>query len=85
MTITSYLNTDYRSVADYETYDLLQDYSGNDNVIEYYIQGIADNYYPDYVDNIRDFTLEDKKFIRFAMGDFSRLTGAQFIETTDFD
>ena len=85
MTITSYSNTDYRSVADYESYDLLQDYSGYDNVIEYYIQGVAENYYPEYVNNIIDFSSEEKKYIRFAMGDFSRLTGAQFVETNDFD
>ena len=85
MTITSYSNTDYRSVADYESYDLLQDYSGYDNVIEYYIQGVAENYYPEYVNNILDFSSEEKKYIRFAMGDFSRLTGAQFVETNDFD
>ena len=85
MTTTSYTNTDYRSVADHETYDLLQDFSGNDNIIEYYIQGIAENYYPADVNNILDFSSEEKKYIRFAMGDFSRLTGAQLVETNDFD
>lgn len=85
MTITSYSNTDYRSVVDYERYDILQDFSDNDNVIEYYIQGVTDNYYPYYVNNVLDFSLEEKKYIRFAMAEFSRLTGANFVETADFE
>ena len=69
MTITSYSNTDYRSVADYESYDLLQDYSGYDNVIEYYIQGVAENYYPEYVNNILDFSSEERSIfaLRWAI------------------
>ena len=85
MAITAYSNTDYRSVADYENYNWLQDYSGNDNVIEYYIQGVADNNYPEYVNDILDFSAEEKTYIRFAMAEYSRLTGAKFIETTNFD
>ena len=64
MSSTSYPNTDYRSIADYETYDFLQDFSGNDNVVEYYIQGVAEDDYPKEVNNILDFSSDGKKCIR---------------------
>ena len=82
---TVYGPDDARSLEDWEGWEILQDFSGYDNVIEYYIQGVEEDYYPEYVNNILDFSAEEKKYIRYAMGDFSRLTGAQFVETTDFE
>ena len=76
---------DARSLEDWESWDILQDFSGQDNVIEYYIQGDAEDYSLDYVNDVQDFSVEEKKYIRFAMDELSRLTGASFVETSDFD
>lgn len=82
---TVYGPDDARSLEDWEGWEILQDYSGSDNVIEYFIQGVVDDYYLDYVNDVQDFSVEEQKYIRFAMDELSRLTGASFVEASDSD
>ena len=82
---TVYGPDDARSVEDWASWEILQDFSGGDNVIEYYIQGVADDYHPDYVNEILNFSTQEKTYIHYVMDEFSRLTGAKFVETTDFE
>ena len=71
------------SIEDYETWEILQDYSGRDNIITYHLLGPNSDYGSDYWDwgETLSFSQEEAKFVRFAFNEFSRLTGASFIES----
>ena len=92
--VIMYANTDYRSIVNYEIFDILQDYSGNDFVIEYHLLDPATGYSHDDWDwngnyyhlkgewaNTLSFSREESEFIRFAFDELSRLTGTSFRES----
>ena len=92
MTITSYSNTDYRSLVDDIWFDLVQDYSGRDNIIEYHLlepstgystDDWGDDYYTEKWEfrNVLSFSQSEAEFIRFAFDELGRLTGATFRES----
>ena len=68
----------------WEWHDALQDFSGNDNIIEYYIfreAGDGDG----YADNQIALSLAEIAQIKLTFKQLSDITGTTFIETNDFE
>ena len=74
-----------RSIEDYDTWEELQEFSDRDNIIEYYIETIPDNSSLEDASKVLAISPEEELFIRFAMEEYSRLTGARFLETSDVE
>ena len=71
------------SIIDRDWYNALQDFSGGDNIIEYYIfteKGDGDGYDDDQV----ALSLTEISQIRYVFKQLSNITGATFIETSDY-
>ena len=72
------------SIIDREWFDALQEFSGYDNIVEYYIftkEGDGDG----YDDKQVSLSLEETFKVRDAFRQISAITGTSFVETTDFE
>jgi len=72
------------SIIDREWHNLLQQFSGNDNVVEYYIftkVGDGGGYDPKQV----ALSLEEIAQVRYSFQQLTNITGTSFIETSDYE
>lgn len=72
------------AIVDWEWHYALQEFSGYDNVIEYYIfieEGDGDG----YDDNQVSLSLAEVVKVRHAFRQLSNITGTAFVETNDFE
>ena len=72
------------AIIDREWHNALQDFSGNDNIVEYYIfkrQGDGE----EYDDKQVALSLTEISQIRHTFGQLSNITGTRFIETSDYN
>ena len=72
------------ALIDLEWHDALQDFSGNDNVVSYYIfKELGDG--DGYDDNQVALSLTEISQIRLTFKQLSNITGTSFVETSDYE
>jgi Ca2+-binding RTX toxin-like protein len=72
------------ALIDWDWHNALQDFSGNDNVVSYYIfKELGDG--DEYDDNQVALSLTEISQIRLTFRQLSNITGTSFVETSDYE